>query len=80
MPSTTCAKAQATAKHWPPYLQVVADLMGALHGVGRILQDMIDGLLNCDTSKGQQRPDQYTITPVLGYLQRLNAVVMQSRV
>lgn len=57
---------------------IVGGLMGALHGVGRIPQDMIDGLLNCDTSKGQQRPDQYTITPVLGYLQRLNAVVMQS--
>ena len=39
---------------------------------------MIDRLLNCDTSNGQQRPDQNTITPVLGYLQRLNAVVMQS--
>lgn len=56
---------------------IVGGLIGALHGVDRIPQGMLGKLMSCNTSKGQPRPDDFTIKPVLPSLKKLNSALLQ---
>jgi ADP-ribosyl-[dinitrogen reductase] hydrolase len=55
---------------------IVGGLIGALHGVDRIPQTMLGKLLSCNTSKGQPRPETFTIKQALPSLKKLNATLL----
>ena len=55
---------------------IVGGLIGTLHGVDKIPQDMLVKLMTCSTRKGQPRPDAFTIKMVLPSLRKLNSVLL----
>jgi len=55
---------------------IVGGLIGTLHGVDKIPQEMLVKLMTCSTRKGQPRPDEFTIKMVLPSLRKLNSVIL----
>lgn len=55
---------------------IVGGLIGTLHGVDKIPQEMLVKLMTCSTRKGQSRPDEFTIKMVLPSLRKLNSVLL----
>ena len=55
---------------------IVGGLIGALHGVDMIPRAMLGKLMDCDTRKGQSRPDGFTIKGVLPNLKKLKVALL----